>query len=295
MSVIVDIPPTLSREFDGIVATEMNVVGGTAEANSFFAVAARSVSCGLTARCHSPSPSKAPVTPDHEKRCAPSKGHVESPEREWVAPGSPSLCQNLSRRCALRAASSSPRLSPKLVHPSSASVNSPLSVIIQGTSQLELTSHTTELRACSKRRLIHTGSSPAELSPTDSRPRIHPMLPGDLATRLKTCVRSILILDCRSFISYNVLHVAGALSLCCSNRLTLKRLECGKLKLADLVSGDEGKKEFVDKRTSGTDIVVYDDGTSDVEGGNEPTKTSLKVVLNCLRKEGEHVYFLKGT
>ncbi|KAL1131332.1 hypothetical protein AAG570_010950 [Ranatra chinensis] len=72
-----------------------------------------------------------------------------------------------------------------------------------------------------------------------------------------------LILDCRSFLAYNVCHIRGAINVNCSDRFNRRRLETGKASLAELATSREAK-ELLRKRTWRS-VLVYDDCTAHVD------------------------------
>ena len=77
----------------------------------------------------------------------------------------------------------------------------------------------------------------------------------------------------------------------CCDRMTKKRLQCGKIQLIDIISGEDGKQEFK-KHKGSTDIIVYDEESKDIDKQNQ--MTSLKLVVNTLQKEGVRVFYLNG-
>ncbi|KAF5300397.1 hypothetical protein FQR65_LT01018 [Abscondita terminalis] len=102
--------------------------------------------------------------------------------------------------------------------------------------------------------------------------------------------RTFLILDCRSFISYNISHISGAININCSDRFNQRRLHQGKATLADLATSREGK-EMLKKRTY-KEVVVYDDGTCDKE---RVTSTHpLLLVLSSLVEDNREPILLLG-
>ncbi|KAJ8355454.1 hypothetical protein SKAU_G00182480 [Synaphobranchus kaupii] len=98
------------------------------------------------------------------------------------------------------------------------------------------------------------------------------------------------IIDCRPFMEYNKSHIRGALHINCSDKISRRRLQQGKITVLDLLSCREGKDSF--KGLFSKEMVVYDDSTSD------PCRTTpslpLQVVLESLRREGKDPIVLKG-
>jgi len=102
---------------------------------------------------------------------------------------------------------------------------------------------------------------------------------------------SLLVLDCRTFLAFNANHINGALNVSCSDRITRKRLVDGKIKVVDLVSGQEAK-EMYRRLEANAEIVLYDE--SSVEIDSLPETNSLRLVARCLLKHGKHSKFLQG-
>ncbi|KAI1897719.1 hypothetical protein AGOR_G00086170 [Albula goreensis] len=98
------------------------------------------------------------------------------------------------------------------------------------------------------------------------------------------------IIDCRPFMEYNKCHIRGAVHINCSDKISRRRLQQGKITVLDLISCREGKDSF--KGLFSKEIVVYDDSTSD------PCRVTpsqpLHVVLESLRREGKDPIVLKG-
>ena len=99
-----------------------------------------------------------------------------------------------------------------------------------------------------------------------------------------------LILDCRSFIAYNLCHLKGAINVGCADRITKKRLQSGKICVADLIKCMQARELF----TLGVDseIVIYDDDSTEItEGGSS---CSLQLILKALLASDRKVHYLKG-
>jgi len=102
---------------------------------------------------------------------------------------------------------------------------------------------------------------------------------------------AVLLLDCRTFMAFNSNHILGAVNVCCSDRITKKRLADGKIGVGDVVCGQEGKEMY--KRLEGeAEIVVYDESSTELEAvqAGHP----LKVITECLGKHGRRARFLIG-
>lgn len=111
----------------------------------------------------------------------------------------------------------------------------------------------------------------------------------ELASRMHKS-RTVLVLDCRPFVSYNIAHIQGAINVNCSDRFNRRRLQQGKASIVDLVSSKEGKDMF--KKRSSKEIVIYDDHTKDAQSLCQDS--SMYMVLSSLLREGKDAYILKG-
>ncbi|ERL94238.1 hypothetical protein D910_11519, partial [Dendroctonus ponderosae] len=72
--------------------------------------------------------------------------------------------------------------------------------------------------------------------------------------------KNFILLDCRPFMSYNMNHISGAINLNCSDRFNRRRLQQGKVSLADLATTREGKEVL--KKRSFKEVIIYDDSTT---------------------------------
>ncbi len=119
---------------------------------------------------------------------------------------------------------------------------------------------------------------------------VRSVIPTELA-RLMEMAKTLLLLDCRSFIAYNLNHINGALNVSCCDRFSKRRLQGGKASVADLISGDNDAKTIF-KELVQSEIVLYDDKTKD---SSQLSSTSpIHLVMSSLLKEGKEVYILKG-
>ncbi|MGH0151114.1 UNVERIFIED_CONTAM: hypothetical protein FKN15_037784 [Acipenser sinensis] len=120
--------------------------------------------------------------------------------------------------------------------------------------------------------------------------------PSELAKRITKCSKGHqpmpgpVIIDCRPFMEYNKSHIQGAVHINCSDKISRRRLQQGKITVLDLISCREGKDSF--KRIFSKEIIVYDENT------NDPTRVipsqPLHVVLESLRREGKDPLVLKA-
>ncbi|KAL4630550.1 dual specificity protein phosphatase 10 [Arapaima gigas] len=120
--------------------------------------------------------------------------------------------------------------------------------------------------------------------------------PNELAKKMTRCPKGHqigpvpVIIDCRPFMEYNKSHIQGAVHISCSDKISRRRLQQGKITVLDLISCREGKDSF--KGIFSKDIVVYDDNTSDPS--RVMPSQPLHVVLESLRREGKDPIVLKG-
>lgn len=127
-------------------------------------------------------------------------------------------------------------------------------------------------------------------------PSVRLMHPNELAKRLSCCPMGHtmgpvpVIIDCRPFMEYNKSHIRGAVHINCSDKISRRRLQQGKITVLDLISCREAKDSF--KGIFSKEIVVYDESTMD-PNRLAPTQP-LHVVLESLRREGKDPIVLKG-
>lgn len=101
---------------------------------------------------------------------------------------------------------------------------------------------------------------------------------------------NFLLVDCRSFIAYNMNHIRGAINVNCTDRFNRRRLQLGKAVLADLATSREGK-ELLRRRTN-KEVIVYDDTTSSMD---RITNTHpLYIVLSSLVEDNREPILLLG-
>ncbi|XP_056424364.1 dual specificity protein phosphatase 10 [Hyla sarda] len=138
--------------------------------------------------------------------------------------------------------------------------------------------------------------SPVSSTTTKQFANIKIIYPNDLAKKIAKCSKTHLpnqgpvIIDCRPFMEYNKSHIQGAVHINCSDKISRRRLQQGKITVLDLISCREGKDSF--KRIFSKEIIVYDDNT------NEPSRVipsqPLHTVLESLKREGKEPLVLKG-
>lgn len=98
------------------------------------------------------------------------------------------------------------------------------------------------------------------------------------------------IIDCRPFMDFNKSHIRGAVHINCSDKISRRRLQQGKITVLDLISCRQSKDSF--KGIFSKELVVYDETT--VDPGRLTPSQPLQVVLESLRREGKDPIVLKG-
>lgn len=161
--------------------------------------------------------------------------------------------------------------------------------------------------ACPANQMVNSNENAGSLSPlggvgspvsgtTKQLASIKIIYPNDLAKKMTKCSKSHqqnqgpVIIDCRPFMEYNKSHIQGAVHINCSDKISRRRLQQGKITVLDLISCREGKDSF--KRIFSKEIIVYDENT------NEPSRVMpsqpLHIVLESLKREGKEPLVLKG-
>ncbi|XP_011610489.1 dual specificity protein phosphatase 10 [Takifugu rubripes] len=144
----------------------------------------------------------------------------------------------------------------------------------------------------------HEALSTSSLTPGTSKApsTVRVIHPNELAKRMTCCPMGHpvgpvpVIIDCRTFMDYNKSHIRGAVHINCSDKISRRRLQQGKITVLDLISCREGKDSY--KGIFSKEIVVYDESTADP---NRLTFSQpLYVVLESLRREGKDPIILKG-
>ncbi|XP_054485401.1 dual specificity protein phosphatase 10 isoform X3 [Agelaius phoeniceus] len=167
--------------------------------------------------------------------------------------------------------------------------------------------HTGASPACPTNQMVNSNENTGSLSPlggvgspvlgsTKQLASIKIIYPNDLAKKMTKCSKSHqqnqgpVIIDCRPFMEYNKSHIQGAVHINCSDKISRRRLQQGKITVLDLISCREGKDSF--KRIFSKEIVVYDENT------NEPSRVMpsqpLHIVLESLKREGKEPLVLKA-
>ncbi|XP_026855600.2 dual specificity protein phosphatase 10 isoform X1 [Electrophorus electricus] len=128
------------------------------------------------------------------------------------------------------------------------------------------------------------------------RSGVRVILPNELAQKMTHCPMGHpvgpvpVIIDCRPFLDYNKSHITGAVHINCSDKISRRRLQQGKITVLDLISCRQSKESF--KGIFSKEIVVYDEGT--VDPGRLSPSQPLHVVLESLQREGKDPIVLRG-
>ncbi|XP_067845063.1 dual specificity protein phosphatase 10 isoform X2 [Heptranchias perlo] len=139
--------------------------------------------------------------------------------------------------------------------------------------------------------------SPPSSGATKQITSVRTIYPTELAKKLTKCSKGPqshsqgpVIIDCRPFMEYNKSHIQGAVHINCSDKISRRRLQQGKITVLDLISCRGGKDSY--KRIFSKEIIVYDENT------NEPNRVMpsqpLHIVLESLKREGKDPLVLKG-
>ncbi|CAL1290228.1 unnamed protein product [Larinioides sclopetarius] len=138
---------------------------------------------------------------------------------------------------------------------------------------------------------LPTSRAPNRRRPSKtSHPPLQLVSPSELDTALRKGSTSPLVLDCRPTFAFGRGHVNGAVSLRCSDRISRRRLQMGRLGLCDLVTDQEARERLQTCR--GEEVVVYDDGTSEADQVTEDHP--LSPVIASIRELGARPVLLKG-
>ncbi|KAK2846020.1 hypothetical protein Q7C36_010874 [Tachysurus vachellii] len=99
-----------------------------------------------------------------------------------------------------------------------------------------------------------------------------------------------MIIDCRPFMDYNKSHIRGAVHINCSDKISRRRLQQGKITVLDLISSYLSRDSF--RGIFSKEIIIYDERTQD------PARLSssqpLSIVLESLHRDGRDPMVLQG-
>ncbi|TRY54137.1 hypothetical protein DNTS_034822 [Danionella cerebrum] len=136
------------------------------------------------------------------------------------------------------------------------------------------------------------GSAPS-LTSSSVKSGIRVIHPNELAMKLTHCPLGHplgpipVIIDCRPFLEFNKSHIKGAVHINCSDKISRRRLQQGKITVLDLISCKDAFRGIFSR-----ELVVYDEGTLDP--GRLVPSQAMHVVLESLRREGKEPLVLKG-
>lgn len=139
--------------------------------------------------------------------------------------------------------------------------------------------------------------SAPSLSSSTPRGGVRLIHPSELAQKITYCPAGHpigplpIIIDCRPFMDYNKGHIRGAVHVNCSDRISRRRLQQGKITVLDLISSRQSK-DFSFRGISPKEIVVYDERTLDA--ARLASSQPLHVVLESLRRDGSDPIVLRG-
>ncbi|KAK3522556.1 hypothetical protein QTP86_023291 [Hemibagrus guttatus] len=140
-----------------------------------------------------------------------------------------------------------------------------------------------------------TYSAPSLTSGTP-RAGVRIIHPSELAQKMTYCPTGHpvgplpMIIDCRPFMDYNKSHIRGAVHINCSDKISRRRLQQGKITVLDLISSHQSKDSF--RGIFSKEIIIYDERTLD------PARLSssqpLSIVLESLCRDGRDSMVLRG-
>ncbi|XP_049804728.1 dual specificity protein phosphatase 10 [Schistocerca nitens] len=166
--------------------------------------------------------------------------------------------------------------------------------------KLSLNRSLSEPAGSNKRCKLDPLSLPATPSPcTEAQPllasAVQIVYPDALAARLVLGGdKPLVVLDLRPFFSFNVSHVRGAVNVNCSDRFNRRRLQHGKVSLAELAGSAEGRQAL--RRPPGEVVVVSDDcPDAEAGAGRISAASALHLVVTSLLADGwQPVYLVAG-
>lgn len=125
--------------------------------------------------------------------------------------------------------------------------------------------------------------------------RVSSIVGASLRDLLQDKTSRLVVIDCRSFTSYNNGHIKSAINICCPSLLR-RRLRRGNASLETLVTCQATLKCLRDNEVK--TIVLYDDGgrtSSDDEDTVLASSSTVSVVARLLVNElRKKTYYLKG-
>jgi hypothetical protein len=140
--------------------------------------------------------------------------------------------------------------------------------------------------------------------PQDLKERVKSISSDELARKIRTSNtknrQPYLLLDCRGYLCFSECHIQGSVHIACTDRFNRKRVQ-NSGSVLDLVStnnnrvriGNNNNNNKASHHGKWRDVIVYDDGTTDltVDAG---WQTPISFVLMHLLQENRQPFFLKG-
>ncbi|ODM92723.1 Dual specificity protein phosphatase 10 [Orchesella cincta] len=190
---------------------------------------------------------------------------------------------------------------------------------MSGPVETELPPQTLAFRRKDKLRLsLHTNraitNTPTVADPQELKERVRSLSCDELARKLENSNNKqrlpFLLLDCRGYLCYTECHIAGAVHIPCADRFNRKRVQnCASV--LDLVStnnrrnktGSSPNGSSPSSSSSGggvsaakwRDVIVYDEGTSDLTLDSAGLQSPISFVLMHLLQENRQPIFLNGS
>lgn len=138
-------------------------------------------------------------------------------------------------------------------------------------------------------------SAPSLTSGTPRGP-VRVMDPSELAQKMTCCPAGHpagplpVMIDCRPFMDYNKCHIRGAVHINCSDKMSRRRLQQGKITVLDLISSHQSRDSI--RGIFSKEIVIYDERTQDP--ARLASSQPLHIVLESLRRDGRDPVVLRG-
>ncbi|CAL8111364.1 unnamed protein product [Orchesella dallaii] len=189
---------------------------------------------------------------------------------------------------------------------------------MSGPVETELPLQTLAFRRKDKLRLsLHNNravnNTPVVTDPQELKERVRSLSCDELARKLSNCNNKqrlpFLLLDCRGYLCYTECHIAGAVHIPCADRFNRKRVQnCSSV--LDLVSTNNRRNKIGSSPTAASpsssasagsvstakwrEVIVYDEGTSDLTLDSAGLQTPISFVLMHLLQENRQPIFLNG-
>lgn len=118
---------------------------------------------------------------------------------------------------------------------------------------------------------------------------IWPLAPLTVVNMVSSLSQKCIVLDCRSFLSFNAAHIKGSLNVHCPPILK-RRLHRGTSTLDCLLTSPESKRRLAEAET----LILYEDRTQDWK--DLEIDNTMKIIYMLLRREriNKNLYFIKG-